>query len=160
MVHPLHSDQVMELREAWTQFWSSLPSTRGDGETEELNTKEIESVESLPDNLALKTYLCQNPVGTVFDLEEENIEVVRFIKEFWKESDHGPDFLELHYLETDARYGQLLKEIMENLCNDKSTLNWKIVLDQIQDGGELGYFRIVKDDFQKIYVEIFIVLSS
>ena len=57
---------------------------------------QIENLEDLSDVVPLKKYLNWNQYGTVIDLEEEQIELRKFI---------SADYMSIKYIEVDARYG-------------------------------------------------------
>ena len=57
----------------------------------------------------MKKYLSKNPVGAIFDLEEENIEVFRYVAEVDKKD---TDYSVIRYLEIDSRYTNKVNELM------------------------------------------------
>ena len=103
----------------------------------------------------MKKYLSKNPVGAIYDLEEENIEVVRYITEI--ENDKT-DYPEIRYLEVDSRYKNKLNELMNLNIFDGRGLSDYSDMDSIIKmiiESKIGYFRLVDDALDHLKIKIY-----
>ena len=94
-------------KDAWISNMISLGIKKED---DERIIHRMASIDDLDDRLTIKSYIKSNPSESVFDFEEDQIEIDKFL--------YGDQYVVI-YLEIDARYSSGLEDLDEDELKER-----------------------------------------